>query len=106
MDEGSQVVVPESFVALYRRPGHLRLTAPRDEIAERHGFCDDLAQMLTERALQLRFELGIDDADVVERVLQGLQAPEAGLSEAEAVWVVRRLAELLGWDDPRPDGAR
>lgn len=93
--EDSQVVLPESFIALYRVPGRLKLSAPRAEIAERHEFCDDLAQMLTERAQTLLWELGVTEADVLQRVGQGLL--DAGLQGGEPAWVLRRLAELLDW---------
>jgi len=38
---------------------------------------------------------------VLERVHRGLLGGAAGVSAAEAQWVVRRLAELLEW--PTPD---
>jgi hypothetical protein len=34
---------------------------------------------------------------VLLRIEAGLGTPEAGLSGDEAVWVSRRLAELLNW---------
>ena len=95
--EDSQVVVPESFIALYRAPGRLKLSAPRAEIAQRHEFCDDLAQMLTEQAQTRLWELGVTEADVLQRMLQGLSAPGSVVNNEEAVWVTTRLAELLGW---------
>ena len=36
-------------------------------------------------------------SDVLERTAQGLSSSEV-FSPAEAQWVLRRLAELLGWD--------
>ncbi len=93
----SQIVVPESFIALYREPGRLKLTAPRAEIAQRHEFCDDLAQMLMERAQTLLWQLGVTESDVLERVRRGLQGEDSVVNEAEAQWVVTRLAELLDW---------
>ena len=95
--EDSQIVVPESFIALYREPGRLKLNAPRAEIAQRHEFCDDLAQMLMERAQTLLWELGVNEADVLERMRRGLQGEGSVVSAAEAQWVVTRLAELLDW---------
>jgi hypothetical protein len=100
MNEDSQIVVPDSFVDLYRAPGRSKLTAPRREIAERCEFCEDLAGLLTDHARAMQFDLGIDEATVLQRCHLGLQAPDAGVTEAEAVWVLRRLAELLGWPDP------
>ena len=45
-DESSQVLVPPAFVALYLAPGRLKPTRPAAEIAQRHEFCEDLAQSL------------------------------------------------------------
>ena len=59
--------------------------------------CEDLALALVERAQAIRFDLGVTEADVLQRIAQGLQPPAAGLDEAEAAWVVTRLAELLDW---------
>jgi hypothetical protein len=105
--EDSQVAVPESFIALYRAPGRLRLSAAKAEIARRHEFCDDLAHLLTEQAQARLWELGVTQADVLERMLQGLSMEASVLNKDEAVWVTTRLAELLGWPalPGRPAGA-
>jgi len=95
--EDSQIVVPESFIALYRVPGRLKLTAPKAEIAQRHEFCDDLAHMLTEQAQTKLWKLGVTEADVLERMLRGLAAEDSVVNATEARWVVTRLAELLDW---------
>jgi hypothetical protein len=97
MPEDNQIVVPASFIALYLEPGRSKPSASRAEIAARHEFCDDLAQMLTEQAQTRRWELGVTEADVLERMLRGLRSEGSVVNEAEAVWVVTRLAELLGW---------
>jgi hypothetical protein len=100
-----QTFVPESFIALYLPPGASagwrKPKAPRQEIAQRHEFCEDLAQMLVDTATLKLFELGLAEADVLQTVHQGLL--QGGLVNAdEAHWVQRRLAELLGWPDPGP----
>ncbi len=100
MSEDSQIVVPPSFVALFMAPGRFKPNAPREHIAERHEFCEDLAQMLTEPASTKRWELGVTEADVLERMHRGLLEGAAGVNAAEAQWVVRRLAELLDWPAP------
>ena len=105
MSEDSQIVVPDSFIALYRMPGRSRLTAPRDEIAARYGFCEDLAQTLTEHARGLLYDQGIDEREVLVRCQRGLQSAESGVVAGESIWVVRRLAELLDWPDPGPTAA-
>lgn len=105
MSEDSQIVVPEAFVDLFRPPGTDRTRRPvetREVIAARHEFCEDLAQMLSETARDKLFALGITEPDVLERIGRGLLEPGSPVSEAEAGWVVGRLAEVLGWsrDDP------
>lgn len=97
MSEDSQILVPESFIALYRQPRRLKLSASREEISARHEFCDDLAQMLTDQAQTKLWEMGVTEADVLERMLLGLSMEGSVVSAAEAVWVTTRLAELLGW---------
>lgn len=102
MSEESQIVVPPSFVALFVPPGRIKPTAGRAEIASRYELCEDLAQMLTEQASTKRWELGVTEDDVLERFERGLRANAGVVNAAEARWVVRRLAELLGWPDPGP----
>lgn len=99
MSDENQIIVPPSFVALYVEPGRIRPRAARDEIAARYEFCEDLATMLTEHARNQLFELGITEDDVLIRCYRGLLTTESGVDEAEAQWVARRLAELLGWSD-------
>ena len=99
MSEGSQILVPQSFTALFVRPGRLKPTEPAAVIEQRYELCEDFAQMLVDQARARHWELGITEADVLERMAQGLSASEV-FSAPEAQWVLRRLAELLGWDGP------
>jgi hypothetical protein len=46
------------------------------------------------------FELGLDEDTVLQCCQLGLQAPDVGVTASEAVWVLRRLAELLCWPQP------
>lgn len=103
-DEDSQIIVPPSFIALFVEPGRIKPGAARAEIAARHELCEDLAQMLAERALDKRHELGITEDDVLHRMLEGLRAEGSPVTPAEAVWVVTRLAELLNWPAYPPPG--
>lgn len=96
----SQILLPESFVALFVPPGKIKPTEPYELIAQRHELCEDMAQLLTEQAAQLQFKLGVHESDVLERIHAGLGSAETGLSAAEAGWVVKRLAELLDWPWP------
>lgn len=102
MSDDSQILVPASFVSLFLAPGRARPSEPKDVIAARHELCEDMAQMLSETARARKIELGVTEADVLERVHAGLR--EAGvLGEPEARWVVGRLAELLDWPRPAAD---
>jgi hypothetical protein len=101
MSDDSQVVVPPSFIALYMEPGRIRPNASREEIVARYEFCEDLATMLVDHARTKRWELGVTEADVLERVHRGLTTDQSGVNSVEAEWLIRRLAELLGWDFAR-----
>ncbi len=104
MSEDSQIVVPPSFIALFIAPGRSRPNAPREEIAARHEHCEDLACLLTEHARTQLWQLGVTEADVLERIHRGLLAGDTALPPAQARWVLCRLAELLEWEQPElPD---
>ena len=103
MSDESQITVADSFIALYLAPGRSRPSAPRAEIAARHEFCEDLATLLVDHASNKLWELGVTETDVLERVHRGLLVDDAPVSPAEAGWVIRRLAELLGWEALRFD---
>lgn len=96
----SQIILPESFVALFVPPGKLKASEPYEVIAQRHELCEDMAQLLTEQASQLQWKLGIHESDVLERLHQAISDGSTGLDPAEAVWVIKRLAELLDWPWP------
>lgn len=104
MSDESQIVVPPSFVALFVQPGRIKPNASRQHILERYELCEDLATMLMDHAKSKLWELGIAEADVLERIHRGLLNDEAGdgagVEGIEAAWVTRRLAELLDWDCP------
>ena len=79
MTDESQIVVPPSFIALYLTPGRSKPSAAREEIAARHEFCEDLASMLTDPAAARRWELGITETDVLERIYRGLISGDAAV---------------------------
>jgi len=97
MSDESQIVVPPSFIGLFVAPGRVKPSACREFIAERHEFCEDLATMLVDPARGKLWELGVAEADVLERIHRGLLADGTGVNEVEARWVTTRLAELLEW---------
>lgn len=97
MDE-DQTVLPPSFIALHIPEGRSRPTATREAMSARYEFCEDLATALVDQAQTLHWQLGITEADVLERIGRGLADPATGVSALEAPWVLRRLAELLEWN--------
>jgi len=106
VSEDSQILVPASFLALYLAPGRIRPNASRQEIAERYEFCEDLANLLVDQAKAVLFDLGVAEEDVLERIHAGLCSGDSGVNAAQAWWVTRRLAELLGWEWSRMTPAR
>ena len=94
--EDNQTFDTESFIALYR-DARDRLTAPRATIAARYELCEDLANLLTDHCSTLLFRDGLDEATVLGRCHRGLLVAPTSVEPAEAEWVVRRTAELLGW---------
>lgn len=99
MSDGNQIIIPPSFIALFVEPGRTKPSATREHIYARYDLCEDLANLLTEQATNKLWELGITEADVLERIHQGLGGDEIGLTAVEAQWVILRLAEILGWQD-------
>src|SRR3954462_15002309 len=100
MSDENQIVVPPSFGARSGGPGRPRPNASREPITERYEFCEALATMLVERAQTLQWQLGVTEADVLEKLQAGLSGPEAPVPPAEGEWIIRRLAELLEWERP------
>jgi hypothetical protein len=101
MSDEDQSFIPRSFIDLYVDPGRVKPREPRSVIAERYDYCEDLAQMLVETAQTKLWDLKVTEADVLERIGQGLVAAGgAGVDAAEARWVLTRLCELLGWERP------
>jgi hypothetical protein len=98
-DDDSQILIPDSFLALYVDAGRHRPRITRDELAQRYELCEDMATMLVDTATTQQWQLGVMPQDVLERMLRGLEGGEAGVSPDEARWVLRRLAELAGWHE-------
>jgi hypothetical protein len=92
--------IPASFLALHRTAPGARLGTPLTEVADRHEFCEDMAQMLVDMASRVHAQLQVTEDDVLERIGRGLLEPESPVDAAEATWVLRRLAELLRWPPP------
>ena len=97
MDDHNQLEIAASFLALYLSPGSSKPTATRAVIGARYEFCEDLANNLWEYARAQHHDLGISEDEVLRRCHLGLQSQSSGVDAREAVWVIRRLAELQGW---------
>jgi hypothetical protein len=97
MSENNQILIPDSFMAMFMTPGRYKPDASHAVVSARYELCEDMAQMLTETAQSMHFNLGVTEDDVLIRCLQGLQAEASVVSTTEAQWVVHRLAELLNW---------
>ena len=97
MNDQNQLNIPESFVALYTAPGAYKPGLPKEALFERYEFCEDLANLMTEHAANIKFDTGIDEQDVLERCRAGLLTANSGVEQVEAEWVIGRLAELMNW---------
>lgn len=97
MYEEYQIEIPPSFMALFIDPGRQKPNASRDVVAGRYELCEDMANMLTQTAKDMFLSLGITEDDVLVQCFRGLTGDGAVVTEPEAGWVVRRLAELLEW---------
>ena len=100
MTDNQSIEIPPSFVALFVAPGRIKPSLGFEAMGNRYELCEDLANLLTEHAKTVLFDLGIAEADVLQRCELGLLSEPSQVNTKEARWVVRRLAELLGWDDP------
>ena len=98
MYEEYQIEIPASFMALYVDPVQQKPKASRDVVAARYELCEDMASMLTESANSMLFRLSIAQTDVLMKCHHGLISQGAVVTVPEAGWVIRRLAELLGWE--------
>jgi hypothetical protein len=97
MSEDNQIDMPESFMALYVLPGKIKPRIGQQEMVKRYELCEDLANLLTEKAANMQFTLGITEELVLQQCELGLLAEPAVVLPEEARWVVCRLAELLNW---------
>ncbi len=97
MTQEFQIEIPTSFMALYVPPGKVKPTLGQRDLAARYELCEDLANLLTEKAANMQFTLGITEELVLSQCEAGLLAEPAVVTPGEARWVVCRLAELLQW---------
>jgi hypothetical protein len=104
MSDDYQIDIPPSFFAVYT-DARQRLSEPIAVVRSRYEVCEDLANHLVQHAQVLNHVEVPSEAEILLRIHAGLNSPDAGASRAEAQWIVRRLAELLGWACPAMDDA-
>ena len=95
MSDERQIHVPASFMALYTPAGRLRPTPARAWLEERHDLCEDFAQLLAHQVKDKVWQLGITEADALERVQRGLAHVDLQMNDAERLWVLTRTQEIL-----------
>ncbi len=100
MSIDNQIEPPQSFMAMYITPGRDRPNAPQNVVLARYEQCEDMATILAEQAQTLAFKENLSENEVLKRCHQGMLTDAAKFNEKEALWVVCRLAELLGWELP------
>lgn len=101
MPDDNQILIPQSFMAMFVTPGRTKPNASREVVTSRYELCEDMACMLVEHAQTMQFSLNLTAEDVLTRCHQGLMVDAALFSEPESDWIVRRLAELLSWTAPQ-----
>jgi hypothetical protein len=97
MNDDNQIFLPASFTGLFVPPGKIKPSLGLREMAQRYELCEDLANLLTEKAANMQFTLGINEELVLTQCELGLLAEPVVVSPVEARWVVCRVAELLNW---------
>ena len=97
MSIDNQIEPPQSFMAMYVKPGQSRPNAPQEVVLARYEQCEDMACLLAEQAQTLLFKENLAENEVLERCQQGLTKQGVDFSQQESAWVICRLAELLGW---------
>jgi hypothetical protein len=101
MDE-NQIEVPASYMALFTTPNG-RLAQPMEYVRARYELCEDMAQLISEKAGMLLAHSGGTEGEVLSGLAAALSGSEYDLDPGELPWVMTRMAELLGWEplDPR-----
>ena len=97
MSDDYQIDIPPSFFAVYT-DARQRLSEPIGVVRQRYEVCEDLASHLVQHAQLLHHVEVPSEREILQRIQAGLETPDAGVTPGEAQWIVRRLAELLGWN--------
>lgn len=105
-------VQPKLLMTQYKGRFYLPGCTP-PELFQRWDVCEDLAKQLSAKSIESKAgkRAGMTELEILDQYLPRLIATR-WTSEAEAKWVIRRAAAMLGWpvpsgaqDDGRPDSA-
>jgi hypothetical protein len=100
MSIDNQIEPPQSFMAMYVKPGQTRPNAPQEVVLSRYEQCEDMATILAEQAQTIAFKENLTEKEVLARCHQGLLDDASDFNQNEARWISCRVAELLGWEPP------
>lgn len=91
---------PKMMASHYKGHFYMPGSSP-PELFERWTVCEDLAQQLATKSLESKAgkRAHLTETEILDQYLSRLIATN-WTSEAEAQWVIRRTAELLGWRAP------
>ena len=98
MYDHNQTLIPESFLALHVRHG--RPLLERREMEARYEYAESLAEQIAVVVASVPAEDAADQGDALRSVRESLLAELLSDREAEASWVVTRVAEICGWEPP------
>lgn len=105
-------VQPKLLMTQYKGRFYLPGCTP-PELFQRWDVCEDLAKQLSAKSSESKAgkRAGMTELEILDQYLPRLIATR-WTSEAEARWIIRRAAAMLGWpvppgaqDDGRPDSA-
>jgi len=79
----NQIEPPQSFMALYVKPGQTRPNAPQEVVLARYEQCEDMASVLTEHAKTLAFKDNFSES--------GFQAQTGGICPVTKIALLKQL---------------
>ena len=98
MYDHNQTLVPESFLALYARHG--RPLLERKEMEARYESAESLAEQFAAVVANVPAEDAAGQREALRAVKASLLTDLLRERGPEALWVVRRVAEMCEWAPP------
>jgi hypothetical protein len=71
MSDEYQIENTLSILALYTDPGRSKPNAPREVVAARYELCDHLADLLTQKSVEMQLGQGLTESGVLSRSYKG-----------------------------------